>query len=55
MGWYEREEEQLENELANGEISNKEFNAAIRDMRREQEENAQQSAREAYDREMNQY
>jgi hypothetical protein len=48
----DREEEQLEHDLENGVITRQEFNEGMRDLQREYREAAQQSAQDAYDREM---
>lgn len=50
--WFDREEESLERDLGEGLISQREYNEAIRDMRRELEDNAREVAQDAYDREM---
>ena len=52
-GPHEREEEQLERELSNGDISVKEYNEQMRDMQRSYREEAQEAAQNAYDNEMN--
>jgi hypothetical protein len=52
MGQYEREEEQLERELSNGDISVKEYNEQMRDMQRSYREEAQDAAQNAYDNEL---
>lgn len=49
--WFDREEELLERDLADGSITQGEYRAAIRDMRRELEDAACESAQEAYNRE----
>jgi polyhydroxyalkanoate synthesis regulator phasin len=50
--WYEREEELLERDLEEGRITQQEFNAFMRDMRREMEDCAREAAQDAYEREM---
>lgn len=50
--WFDREEEILERDLAEGRITQQEFNAAMRDMRREMEDCAREAAQDEYDREM---
>lgn len=52
MASWDREEEALERDLAEGLITQREFNAGIRDMRREMEDNAREAAQDAYDMEM---
>jgi uncharacterized membrane protein len=49
MGWYERAEDQLENELADGEITDKEFNDQMRDLNEEYEQCRNDAAQDAYD------
>ena len=49
---WEREEDQLERDLADGLIDMKEFNAQMRELRRDYRDAAEESARDAYDREM---
>lgn len=50
--WYERAEEELERDYAEGRMTLKEFNKAMRDLRMEMEDASAQAAQEAYDREM---
>lgn len=50
--WFDREEEILERDLEDGRITQAEYNAAIRDMRREMEDRAREAAQETYEREM---
>lgn len=50
---WDREEEQLERDRMNGLISNAEYNRAMRDLQRDYRESAQESAQNAYDRELN--
>jgi len=50
--WYEREEEVLERQMAEGLITQQEFNEAMRDMRSEMEDCAREAAQDAYEREM---
>jgi hypothetical protein len=45
---FEREEEQLEQDLADGLITQKEYNAALRDMRDHLIEEANQAADDAF-------
>ena len=48
----QREEEDLEEQLASGEITTKEFNREMSRLQREYREEARESAQRAYDREM---
>lgn len=50
--WYERAEEDLERDYAEGRMTLKEFNKAMRDLRMELEDSAAKAAQDAYDREM---
>ena len=52
MDAYEREEQALEDALANGEISLAEFNREIRELQRDYRAAAQESAEQAYREEM---
>lgn len=52
---FELEEESLEDQLANGEISQKEFNQVLRDMQISFQAEAEEAAREAYDNEMDRW
>ena len=52
MDQFDREEELLEQQLANGEITNAEFNRAIRELHMEYRECAQEAAERAYENEM---
>lgn len=47
--WADRAEDELSNDLSNGVINQKEYNAAIRDLRNEYYEDRQRHAQEAYD------
>lgn len=47
--WFDLEEAQLERQLMDGFISQREYNEAIRDMRREFEDEASERAMDAYD------
>jgi molybdopterin biosynthesis enzyme MoaB len=53
---YEQEYQRLEEALANGELSQSDYNAAVRELVREENderrEAAEEAAREAYEREM---
>lgn len=46
---FDREHDQLERDLAEGLITQKEFNAGLREMREEQREYAREQADRAYD------
>ena len=50
--WFDKEEQQLEDDLAAGLISLEEFNLAMRELQREYTAAAQESAQRAYDLEM---
>ena len=50
MTQYEREEEQLERDLADGLISLAEFNKQVRDMQRDMRDEARSCAEEAAER-----
>jgi len=52
MNQFDREEEALERDLERGNISQKEYNAAMRELQRDYRESARESAQNAYDREM---
>lgn len=52
---YELEEQQLEDDLNNGDISVGEYNSQMRDMQRSYREEAREAAEEAYDNEMSQW
>lgn len=52
MTQYEREEQQLEDELAGGRITQAEYNVQLREMERSYRQEARESAQDAYDREM---
>lgn len=52
MDQWEREEEDLGERLATGEISQKEYNRQLRELHRDYRESAEESAQDAYDREM---
>jgi hypothetical protein len=49
MNWYDRAQEQLDAEYERGELSNKEYNAAMRELNQEYEEAAQEAGRNAYE------
>ncbi len=51
----EREVEQLERDLADGHISQAKFNKEMREMERDYRAAAEESARDAYDREMDRW
>ena len=48
----DREIDNLEQQLANGDISNAEFNRELREIERDYSAQAEESARDAYDREL---
>ena len=50
MNQYEREQEQLERDLADGRISNAEYNKQLREMQRSFHEEAVDAAERAYER-----
>lgn len=52
MSQYDREEEQLERDLADGRITQAEFNKQIRELHQAYREDARASAEQAYDNEM---
>lgn len=49
MNWYDRAEQEIEDELNNGDIDIKEYHRQMRDLRAEYEQGAQDAAQEAYD------
>lgn len=49
MDWYDKAEEQLENDYNSGYITYAEFLSGMRDLRSEMEQNRQDAAQEAYD------
>jgi len=49
---FEREEQFLEDQLANGEITNSEFNEEMRELQRDYTMAAEEAAQGAYNREM---
>lgn len=50
---YDREEEAIIEDMGSGAISQEEGRRALRDLQRDYRESAEESAREAYDRELN--
>lgn len=52
MTQYEREEKELEDELADGRITQAEYNAQVREMERAYRQEMRESAQDAYDREL---
>jgi hypothetical protein len=52
MGALEREEQYLEDQLAEGLIDIKEFNREMRELQRGYRAEAEEAAKEAYDREL---
>lgn len=55
MNQFDREEQQLENDYAAGLISREEHNRQMRDLQRDCRAAAEESAREAYEREMDRW
>ena len=55
MDMYDREMEDLETDLANGVISQEEFNKSVRRLQREYREEAMQSAEDAYKSELDKW
>lgn len=47
--WYERAEDQIDREYADGLIDSKEYQQQMRDLRLEMEGEAEEAAHEAYD------
>ena len=52
MNAWEREEEQLERDLREGNISQRDYNIAMREIQRDYREAARESAHEAYEHEL---
>lgn len=52
---YEREHDYLVDQVNSGQITQKEFNQQMRDLNRDYQAAAQESAQEAYDREMDRW
>ena len=52
MNQFDREEKTLERALERGDITQKEYNAALRELHRDYREAARESAQNAYEREM---
>ena len=52
MDWLKREEENLQEQLANGEIDIKEYNEQMRELRRDYRTAAEEASQRAYDDEM---
>ncbi len=48
MHWYDRAEEELEDQLERGEITNAEFRSEMRELRSELQGQAEDAAEEAY-------
>lgn len=55
MSWFEREEDELVRRVNAGEITQKEFDREIREMHDEMRGQAEEEARAAYDRIMDNY
>jgi hypothetical protein len=49
LSWMERAEQELEDDLAQGHISVKEYNAGLRDIQSEYEQEREDAAQRAYD------
>lgn len=49
---YEREEQQLEDDLSDGRITQAEYNSQMRDLQRDYRESARESAEAAYEQEL---
>lgn len=49
--WFDRAEEELERDLDEGRMTQAEFRVAMRDLRRELEDSANEAAERAYNRE----
>jgi hypothetical protein len=49
LSWMERAEQELEDELTKGNINQKEYNAGIRDIQSEYEQEREDAAQAAYD------
>jgi hypothetical protein len=47
--WYDRAQQELDEDYERGELSSKEYQQAMRDLNMEYEEAAQEAAREAYE------
>lgn len=50
--WYERAEDQIDRDLADGLIDGREYQAQMRDLRLEMEGEAEEASRQAYDNAM---
>ena len=50
--WYERAEDEIDQQLADGLIDQKEYQRQMRDLRLEMEAEAEEAAREAYNEAM---
>lgn len=55
MSQFEKEEDALCEAYNRGEISTRQFDDAMRELRRDIQARAEEAAREAYDREMSRY
>ncbi len=55
MDPWEREEDQLCNDLNNGKIDRTEFNKQMRELSRDRQAAANEAAQDAYDREMDRW
>lgn len=52
MDWIERAEREIEEEFERGDVTEKEYNAAMRDLYQEVRDCAEDAAQEAYDNSM---
>ncbi len=55
MNEYEQAEQDIEEQLENGEITQKEYWEQLRALQRDYTESAEEAARDAYDREMDRW
>ena len=55
MDQFDREQDQLEQELENGTITQKEFNHEMLELQRDYQGAAEEAAQDAYDNEMNRW
>jgi len=55
MNQFDRELQNLEDDLENGNVSSKEFRKEMRELERDYREFARESAQDAYDEEMNRW
>lgn len=55
MNQFDREELELENDLAAGRITQAQYNMAMRDLQQDYRESARESAQQAYDDELDRW